>query len=325
MNTSSDSGGFRRILVVDDEANIVSAVTRELTAPPFGRYRYEVEGFTNPTQALARAKVQSFDLVVADYRMPEMDGIAFLTALADIQPDCAVIVLSAQMDMQALIKMVNQTHIYRFVPKPWRGYFLKSSILQALDYHSVLLENRRLADSVKAHNIRIPSLVPETDRILLVHTSETLLARLARELSSRSEMDELFAAIRSEIHQLPPVTLDEGKLSVHVTSSPHDALKMADDAAYSCLITAYTLPQMSGIGLLEAFADKQPDCARLLISDGMTMDQLISVIDLVHVSGVLTAPLRDFEMKMVVAQALARRRTVIHNRVLAGMLQSAPR
>jgi len=324
VTISSDSGGLRRILVVDDEANIVSAVTRELTAPPFGRYRYEVEGFTDPTRALARAKVQPFDLVVADYRMPEMDGIAFLRALADIQPDCAVIVLSAQTDMQALIKMVNQTHIYRFVPKPWHGYFLKGSILQALDYHGVLLENRRLADSVKAHNIRIPSLVPETDRILLVHTSETLLARLARELSSRSEMDELFAAIRSEIHQLPPVTLDEGKLSVHVASSPHDALKMAGDAAYSCLITAYTLPRMSGIDLLEAFADKQPDCARLLISDGMTMDQLISVIDLVHVSGVLTAPLREFEMKMVVAQALARRRTVIHNRVLAGMLQSAP-
>jgi hypothetical protein len=35
---------FRRVLVVDDEQGIVSAVRRELCTPPLGRYRYEVEG-----------------------------------------------------------------------------------------------------------------------------------------------------------------------------------------------------------------------------------------------------------------------------------------
>ena len=89
-----DSVRKHRILVVDDESGIVNAVRRELSTPPFGRHRYEVEGFTSPLQALERAKVQEFDAVLSDYRMPEMNGLDFIKALVRIQPDCTRIVLS---------------------------------------------------------------------------------------------------------------------------------------------------------------------------------------------------------------------------------------
>ena len=134
----------RRILVLDDEPNIVSAVRRELNSPPFVRYRYAVEGFTDPLQALERARAQVFDAVISDYRMPGMDGIEFLKNLAHIQPNCARIVLSGQTDMQALIQMVNETHVYRFIPKPWHDYYLKGSVAQAIKFNSVVLENKQL-------------------------------------------------------------------------------------------------------------------------------------------------------------------------------------
>ena len=67
-----------RVLVVDDEEGIVNAVRREFSTPPFKRFRYEIECFTNPLLALERAKEQEFEAVLSDYRMPEMNGLDFL-------------------------------------------------------------------------------------------------------------------------------------------------------------------------------------------------------------------------------------------------------
>ena len=73
-----------RILLVDDEPAVLSALARllhrQLPAGP------EVETFTSPRAALARAWEVPFALVVSDYRMAEMDGIAFLKEFAEIQP-----------------------------------------------------------------------------------------------------------------------------------------------------------------------------------------------------------------------------------------------
>lgn len=322
MDTSPDTSKLRRILVVDDEPNVVNAVTRELTNPPLGHYRYEVEGFTDPHEALKRAESQAFDLVVSDYRMPGMDGLAFLKALAKIQPDCAVIVLSARTDMDALIKMVNETHLFRFIPKPWHDYFLKGSISQSLDYYGALLEHRRLANLVREHNIQIPPRLVGADLILVVGSDESALKAIAWNLTHHSQVDDLVSEMRSEIFQKPPTTLQEEEISVQVTTSPLQALKMADEAPYSCIITTYRLPQMDGLQLLQAFAEKQPDCARLILRGDMTMDELVSVIDLAYISGIITNPSNEFEMKTIVAQALARRRILIENRMLSDMLHA---
>jgi len=323
MDINPDTSKFRRIMVVDDEPNIVNAVTRELTNPPFGHYRYEVEGFTDPRVALERAGSQAFDLVVSDYRMPGMDGLAFLKALAKIQPDCAIIVLSARTDMEALIEMVNETHLFRFIPKPWHDYFLKGSISQSLDYYGALLEHRRLANLVREHNIQIPPLLGGTDLILVVGNDEGALNTIAWNLTHHSKIDSLASEMRSEIFQKPPTSLQESMISVQVSTSPLEALKMADEAPYSCIITTYRLPQMDGPRLLQTFAEKQPDCARLILRGDMSMDELVSVIDLVYISGIINNSSGEFEMKTIVAQALAQRRMLIENRMLSDTLHAA--
>ena len=67
-----------RVLLVDDEQNVLNALRRELTTPPLGRHHYDVETFTSATEALERAKEQPFDLVISDYLMPAMDGLKLL-------------------------------------------------------------------------------------------------------------------------------------------------------------------------------------------------------------------------------------------------------
>jgi len=52
-----------------------------------------------------------FDLVVADYKMPEMNGIEFLKKFGELQSDAARLVLSGEADIDALVRTINETHI----------------------------------------------------------------------------------------------------------------------------------------------------------------------------------------------------------------------
>lgn len=313
-----------RVLIVDDEPAIVSAVRRELATPPLGRYRYEVEGFSDPVAALARAGETRFDAVISDFRMPGMDGLEFLKALARVQPDCARLVLSGQTDMAGLVRMVNETHIYRFIPKPWHDYYLKSSLAQALDYAQAVTENRRLANLVRERHVPLPQLAGgNIDLVLIVDDDPGVLASLSRVLTQRSHIDDLFSAIRAEVaHREGPV-LDEGRVSVQITPSPRHALKMAADVTFSCIISDFKMPEMNGIELLQKFGDEQPDCARILISGQITPDELIYAVDSTHIFGFIEKPWQDFELKATLAQALAWRRMHIENRELAKLVKAS--
>jgi len=313
------------VLVVDDEPNIVSSVRRELMAAS-GRHRYGVEGFTDPVEALERAKAQRFDVVISDFRMPAMDGMDFLKAFALIQPDCARMVLSGQTDMASLIKMVNETHIYRFIPKPWHDYYLKGSVAQAIKFNSVVLENKQLAQVVRDLNIPIPQLIDNNiDQILLVDDDPNILGSMSRIITHHSRIDDLYSAIRAEVASHSGPALEEGKVSVQVTPSALHALKMADSISYSCIIADFKMPEMSGADLLQKFMDKQPDCIRILISGVINQDELVYALDSANIFGFIGKPWQDYELKAMLAQALAYRRMLAENARLAEMVRVARR
>lgn len=315
---------IRRILVVDDEPNIVSAVQRELNAAPQIRYQYAVEGFTDPAQALERARNHMFDAVICDYRMPGMDGLAFLKALTAIQPDCARLVLSGQTDMDALARMVNETHIYRFVPKPWHDYYLKGSLAQALDYAGVLQENRRLAEMAKTLGTPVPPLDDVAiEQVLIVDDDPGVLSSLSRVLTRHSRVDDLFSAIRAEIANRQGPALEEGRISVQVTPSARHALKMAETVEYSCILADFRMAEMNGVELLQGFLDRQPDCARIIISGNLSEDDLIYAVDSAHIFAFIPKPWSDYELKACIALAISQRHMQRENRMLAEMVKKS--
>lgn len=323
---SADTSGKRRILIVDDEQSILNAVRRELLTPPLGRHRYEIATFTSPLEALERARQQEFEVVISDYRMPEMDGLSFLKAFVPLQPDCARIVLSGQTDFDALIRMINGTHIYRFIPKPWSSYFLKSSINQAIEFRAVDLENRMLANMLRDRGIDIPphALNP-VDHILVVDDDAEMAQSIVRCLTERSALDSIFRMVREEgVNGRPEgPDLAASRISVQVSTSAQHALKMASVAEYACVIAEYHLPGMDGARLLIDLAHEQPDCACILMSESADMEGVVNALDLAHIQAYLTKPWVGFVLRASVVQALTRRRLMLENRVLAQMCRTA--
>lgn len=140
-----------RLMLVDDEVNILSSLRRALNAAPEGTFdgQLVVETFQNPLDALARARDQAFDLVVSDYRMPQLDGVAFLEQLRVLQPNIARLILSGYADLKALVAAINRAEIFRFIGKPWNDQDLALTIRQSLEHRALVLENARLADLVR--------------------------------------------------------------------------------------------------------------------------------------------------------------------------------
>ena len=142
-----------RILIVDDEEAILKSLRRVLSLTPcvVGERvcSLSVDTFSVAAEALEKARHTAYDLVLSDYRMPGMDGVSFLKAFREIQPDAARIILSGYADLNGLIGAINEAGISRFMSKPWNDYELVAAIGQALALRELTLENQRLADQAR--------------------------------------------------------------------------------------------------------------------------------------------------------------------------------
>lgn len=156
-----------RILIVDDEPGILHALQRLLRhglSAPDGS-RYQVDECANGALALEQARRQVYALAISDYRMPEMNGVDFLTALRTLQPDCERIILSGYADLNALVRAVNEAAIARFIAKPWADFELLSTVRQVLQVRDLVIENRRLADLVRLQQGQISAQEAELRRL----------------------------------------------------------------------------------------------------------------------------------------------------------------
>ncbi len=139
---------MRRFILVDDEINVLHALQRALrNFAPDEDIRFEI--FTNPVEALVRIGEVNFDLVLSDYRMPEMTGVEFLSLVKEIQPDTVRLVLSASTEFDAVMGAINRAEVFRYIAKPWHINDLEEDIRLALIHRDQIVGDRHLADEVR--------------------------------------------------------------------------------------------------------------------------------------------------------------------------------
>jgi len=139
-----------KILLVDDETNVLSALKRALFDSSL-----EIESVTSGEQALEIMKEQTFKVVVSDERMIGMQGSEFLSQVRENYPHTVRIVLTGHASIEAAIKAVNQGEIYRFFSKPWNDNELKYAIRSAVEKYDLEFENRRLLATIKQQSLEI--------------------------------------------------------------------------------------------------------------------------------------------------------------------------
>jgi len=104
------------IMLVDDEQMVVRSLEGFLTLET----PYRILSFCSPVEALAAAETEeSLRVVVADFMMPEMDGVSFLKEMRRIQPQATRLLLTGYADKDNAIRAINEAGLYFYLEKPW--------------------------------------------------------------------------------------------------------------------------------------------------------------------------------------------------------------
>jgi putative nucleotidyltransferase with HDIG domain len=125
-----------KILVVDDEEAIREVISTLLEAQGF-----QCTTCSNGKLGLEAFRKDTFDLVLSDIVMPEMDGLKLLGELRLDDPDVPVIMVTAMHDISIALEAIR-AGAYDYILKPFEKDQLYLSVRRALEHRSLVLENR---------------------------------------------------------------------------------------------------------------------------------------------------------------------------------------
>ena len=141
-----------RILFVDDEPDVLQGYRRLLHK----EFLIDIAvGAGDGLAAIANARDDPYAVVVSDMRMPEMNGVQFLSRVRTIFPDSTRIALTGYADMQTAINAVNEGAIFRFLTKPCEKEVLAKALTAALVQHRLVIAEKELLEKTLSGSVKL--------------------------------------------------------------------------------------------------------------------------------------------------------------------------
>lgn len=222
----------KKILVVDDEQSM-----RDTLRIMLEKEGFDISDAVDGREAIERCTNETFDLVLTDLKMPELDGIEFiekLTAMSDVP----IIIMTAYATKEEAIRALNMGATF-FIEKPFKKQELMNFITRSIKMEELIQENRKLKsnrekqftlDMIIGSSPQISTIksliqkVAKTESNVLISgesgTGKEIVARVLHSLSDRSNGP--FVAINCGAI---PQELLESELFGHLKGSFTGAIK----------------------------------------------------------------------------------------------------
>ncbi len=188
-NGSGQPASKRRILVVDDEPQVLVAM-EDLLADD-----YEVFTASSPLTALRLLSEQKdMAVVISDQRMPGMNGDELLALLTDLS-DATRLMVTGYAELGAVIRAVNKGRIFAYVTKPWNGEELQLTVRKCVEHFELL---RRLARERQL----LDDLMTNVPDAIYFKDSELRFERINQALATRLALEDDSTAIGKRLGEL---------------------------------------------------------------------------------------------------------------------------
>ena len=158
-----------RILIVDDEPPV-----REMIQEILEREGYQAIAVGSGDEALAMAEVEDFDLILADIKMPEMDGLELVEKFREVSPETIPMLITGYASIETAQVAVREG-FYDYIVKPFERSELCSAVAKALQRKRVSDEESRLKELAGLYKVSQSIVASPEQREVLDHILNSAL------------------------------------------------------------------------------------------------------------------------------------------------------
>ncbi len=242
----------QRILLVDDEANVLQGYQRVL------KNSFDLEVALGGMEALEVMERRGpFAVLVADMRMPGMSGLDLLATVRAHYPETTRIMLTGNSDQKTAMDAVNHGQVFRFLAKPCPPEELELALLAGLRQHQLVVAEKELLEQTLTGAVNLFSeLLAGVDPVLFSRSQvvRTRSAALARRLSCDQAWEVEIAALLAPIGR---ITLPPGALQAAGSKAGVAALLAAMPEVGARLLEP--IPRMAGVARMIRYQAKGYD------------------------------------------------------------------
>ena len=244
---------MKKLLFVDDEPNVLAAFQRQL------RRQFEIETASSGMDGLALlANDRAIAVVVADMRMPQMNGVEFLAKVKLLVPDVVRMMLTGNADQGTAIDAINEGHIFRFLNKPCPPEKLVEALEAGLRQHQLIMAERELLENTLSGSVKVLAEILSLTEPKSFGNAEAVrrdIRALAEHLKIKDAWQLDVAATLARIGQVsipPEVTLKQ-RIG-HALSPPEQDMLDRVPAVGSNLLAQ--IPRMEEVAKIILYQDK---------------------------------------------------------------------
>ena len=186
------------ILIVDDEQ-----VVRDSLVHWFTEEGYDVDAAGNASDALSKLAGREFDLLIADIRMPGMDGIELLEKMQAEQLDTSVIVMTGYASVETAVRALKHG-AFDYITKPFDPDDLSVVARNALEQHRLKRENRVLRQQLTEENHSMSELVGQSEAMRKVREQIETVAGVDSTVMIEGESGTGKELVARAVHRLSP-------------------------------------------------------------------------------------------------------------------------
>jgi response regulator RpfG family c-di-GMP phosphodiesterase len=194
----------RKVLFVDDEMLLLEGINRQL------RREYTLSIASSGQAALETLQREGpFAVVVSDFNMPGMDGVAFLNQVHQQHPDTVLIMLTGRAELDIAVNALHHAHIARFLNKPCPKEILQETLNDCLEQYRLRKSEQLLQARLQEANQQLSQLNEHLEAMVAQKTRALQLqydyvARTARMNDSKAIIDAFVQSVEdlTNLHHL---------------------------------------------------------------------------------------------------------------------------
>lgn len=255
-----------RVLCIDDEPGIVRSLQWLLQKD------FEVLTASCGHDALQLVQEHDLDVVISDQRMPGMSGVEVLREIRRMSPRTMRILLTGYSDMNAIVRSVNESEVFRFVNKPWNIAELPKVVAQAAE---IARTRPPEADTDLTEEMPVCG---NGDCILVIDDDPA--------------MGQTVAAIVGEAAK------------VSYASNLADAVDILNKESVSVIVSETRVGSIDATRLVRLMKNRHPEIVTVMLSEDDDADTLTALINQGQIYRFVPKPVRSGYLKLVLNSAL---------------------